>query len=213
MTKKRYNRKVLISCGSNKGGEFLTFQKSKIYSNDFVIYAFEPEERCFSYIEETQKIVPNITHIKKGVSTDNGTATFNVGGLTVSGSLRADKVWGLSGKTITIETLDFCEWLKENINKKDYVILTMDIEGSEYEVLNKMLVTNTIELVDKIYVEFHGDKLKEDTKNVETKIKEELKSRFGDNFFDRYVEGNPDMFHKAYPNLDKNMFNNIGTIE
>lgn len=213
MIKNTHNRKILISCGSNKGGEFLAFQKSKIYSSDFLIYAFEPEERCFSYIMETQKIVPNITHIKKGVSTENGTASFNIGNLTVSGTLREDKTWGLTGKTVTIETIDFCEWLNANINEDDYVILTMDIEGTEYDILPKMIETNTVRLINKMYVEFHGNKMKNDTDILETELKGKLSAIYGENFFDRFVEGDYNMFRKAYPNLDQNMFNNIGEIE
>lgn len=206
-------RKILVSCGSNKGGEFLAFQKSNIYSEDFEIYAFEPETRCFPYIEDVQTKVPNITHIKKGVSNSNGTATFNVGNLTVSGSLRDDKVWGLSGRKITIETVDFSEWLKENVAEDDYVIVTFDIEGSEYDVLEKLFEDGTITLINKIYVEFHGSKLHGDTRHREDGLKTKLQALFGSNFYDRFVEGDPEMFLRAHPDLDSNMFNNIGTID
>lgn len=206
-------RKILISCGSNKGGEFTTFKQSKIYSPDFLIYAFEPEPRCFPYIENVQKQIPNITHIKKAVSTTDGTATFNVGNLTVSGSLRDDKVWGLTGSTVTVETIDFSRWVSENITADDYVIVTFDIEGSEYDVLEKMISDKTIDLIDKIYVEFHGNKLHTDTQLRENVIKSKLSIEFGENFFARFVEGDMKMFVTAYPDLDPNMFNNIGNIE
>lgn len=206
-------RKILISCGSNKGGEFLAFQKSKIYSPDFLIYAFEPEPRCFPYIEAVQQLVPNITHIKKAVSTFDGVSRFNVGNLTVSGSLRDDKVWGLTGQTVIVETIDFSTWLKENVTEDDYVVVTFDIEGSEYDVIEKMIADDTIKLIDKIYVEFHGNKLHADTQLRESIIKLNLQSAFGKNFFNRYVEGDFDMFRRAHPELDPNMFNNIGMID
>lgn len=205
-------RKILISCGSNKGGEFTTFKESKIYSEDFQIYAFEPEPRCFPYIENVQTRIPNITHIKKAVSTSDGTATFNIGNLTVSGSLRDDKVWGLTGSTLTVETIDFSKWVSENITVDDYVIVTFDIEGSEYDVLEKMIADNTINLIDKMYVEFHGNKLHGDTKLREDVIKGNLSAVFGSNFFARFVEGDMNMFASAYPSLDPNMFNNIGAV-
>jgi FkbM family methyltransferase len=205
-------RKILISCGSNKGGEFTTFKQSNIYSPDFLIYAFEPEPRCFPFIENVQQQVPNITHIKKAVSTSDGTTTFNTGNLTVSGSLRDDKVWGLTGTTVEVEAVDFSKWVSENINADDYVIVTFDIEGSEYDVLEKMIKDNTIALIDKIYVEFHGDKLHSDTKMREDIIKNNLIAVFGNNFFARFVEGDMKMFSQAYPMLDPNMFNNIGNV-
>lgn len=206
-------RKVLISLGSNKGGEFLAFKKSSIYSDDFIIYAFEPEPRCFSYIEETQKTVPNITHIKKAVSTYDGTASFYVGKLTPSGTLREDKNWGLTGETVLVETIDFVRWFKENIREDDYVILTVDIEGAEYDVMEAMIKDGCVSRVNKMYLELHSQKLDKDEKVREHQIRETFTEMFGANYFERYVEGNPDLFTKAYPNLDPNMFNNIGTID
>lgn len=206
-------RKVLISCGSNKGGEFLAFKKSKIYSPDFIIYAFEPEQRCFEYIEDVQKQVPNITHIKKAVSTVDGVSTFNIGNLTVSGSLRNDKVWGLTGRNALVETVDFSNWLKDTISADDYVIVTFDIEGAEYDVIDKLIADNTIGLINKIYVEFHGNKLRADMRDRELAIKSMLRDTFGENFYDRFVEGDFASFAKAHPDLDRNMFNNIGTVD
>lgn len=206
-------RKILISLGSNKGGEFPTFKASKIYSSDFLIYAFEPEPRCFNKIASVAKIVPNITHIKKAVSTIDGTLSWNIGNLTVSGTLRDDKKWGMSGEKVLVETINLSRWFAENINPDDYVIMTVDIEGSEYDVLEQMISTGEIDKVNKIYVEFHNN-YKFD--NIEEKRDEEIRAtldaRFKENFFARYVEGNLKEFGKTYPDLDPNMFNNIGTI-
>jgi len=205
-------RKIYISLGSNKGSEFLALQKSKIYSKDFIIYAFEPEPRCFKHIEKVQKQVPNITHIKKCVATYNGSASFNTGNLTVSGTMRKDKNWGLTGEKQIIEAIDICEWLNNNINEDDYVIMTMDIEGSEYDILPHMLKNKCSNLINKMYVEFHGKKMKNDTRSLDQELKETMRKRWGDNFFDRYVEGNLNDFAKTYRDLDPNMFNNIGEL-
>tara|TARA_R100000951_G_scaffold115672_1_gene124534 strand:- start:8139 stop:8768 length:630 start_codon:yes stop_codon:yes gene_type:complete len=206
-------RKILISLGSNKGGEFPTFKASKIYSSDFLIYAFEPEPRCFNKIANVAKNVPNITHIKKAVSTVDGTLSWNVGNLTVSGTLRDDKKWGMSGEKVLVETINLSSWFAKNINPDDYVIMTVDIEGGEYDVLEQMISTGEIDKVNKIYVEFHNN-YKFD--NIEEKRDEEIRAtldtRFKENFFARYVEGNVKEFGKTYPDLDPNMFNNIGTI-
>jgi len=206
------SRKVYVSLGSNKGGEFLTLQKSKIYSEDFVIYAFEPEERCFKHIEKVQEQVPNITHIKACAGTYDGIVSFNVGKNTLSGSVRKDKKRGLTNDTIDMESIDICEWLNNNINEDDYVILTMDIEGSEYDILPIMLENKCSDLINKIYIEFHGEKMKEDVSKLEKSLKENLHEKWGTNFFDRYVEGNMELFGKTYKNLDSNMFNNIGDL-
>lgn len=208
------NRKILLSCGSNKGGEFLAWKESKVYDPEVLIYAFEPEPRCFPHLKNVMSQVPNITHIKKAISTEDGTQSWNVGKLTVSGTLREDKNWGLTGEKILIETIDFCKWLEENIEEDDYVMITLDIEGSEYEVLQKMFETGAMKYINKMYVEFHGNKMynKQTSENIEAELKEKLLKTFGEECYFRFVEGNFKMFKQAHPDLDPNMFNNIGTI-
>jgi len=206
------NRKIILSCGSNKGGEFDAWRESKIYDPEVLIYAFEPEPRCFPFIEAVQKITPNITHIKEAVSTIDGAEAWNVGNLTVSGTLRQDKNWGLTGEKVMVKTLDFSRWLKLNIKEDDYVFCTMDIEGSEYDVLNDLFATGSIDLINKLYVEFHDVKLNTNMQDEEKKLKKMITEKFGMNCFFRFVEGNFRLFKQAHPDLDENMYNNIGPL-
>lgn len=206
------NRKIILSCGSNKGGEFDAWRESKIYDPEVLIYAFEPEPRCFPFIEAVQKITPNITHIKEAVSTVDGVEAWNVGNLTVSGTLRQDKNWGLTGEKVMVKTLDFSRWLKLNIKEDDYVFCTMDIEGSEYDVLKDLFATGAIDLINKLYVEFHDVKLNTNMQDDEKKLKKMITEKFGMNCFFRFVEGNFRLFKQAHPDLDQNMYNNIGPL-
>ena len=134
--------------------------------------------------------------------------------MTVSGTLRDDKCWGLTGKKVLVETIDFCKWLEENIKEDDYVMVTLDIEGSEYEVLQKMFKTRAMKYISKMYVEFHGNKMnnKDTSENIEADLKKKLLKTFGDECYFRFVEGDSRLFSKAHPDLDPNMFNNIGTV-
>jgi len=206
------NRKIILSCGSNKGGEFDAWRESKIYDPEVLIYAFEPEPRCFPFIESVQKITPNITHIKEAVSTIDGVEAWNVGNLTVSGTLRQDKNWGLTGEKVMVKTLNFSRWLKLNIKEDDYVFCTMDIEGSEYDVLKDLFATGAIDLINKLYVEFHDVKLNTNMQDDEKKLKKMITEKFGMNCFFRFVEGNFRLFKQAHPDLDQNMYNNIGPL-
>jgi hypothetical protein len=51
----------------------------------------------------------------------------------------------------------------------------MDIEGSEYEVLHKMCDDETIKFIDKLYIEFHWEKI-----GLEKEDHDYLLSRLGD---------------------------------
>jgi len=75
---------------------------------------------------------------------------------------------------IEVDCIDLSKWITENFDKDDYIILKMDVEGAEYKVLEKMINENTINYVNKLYVEFHGMrvfKTKEDTKKLRTEIR------------------------------------------
>ncbi len=57
--------------------------------------------------------------------------------------------------SVTVESFDFSEWLKANFSEEDIVILSMDIEGAEYKVMQKMVEDKSTRIVDRLYVEVH----------------------------------------------------------
>ena len=76
---------------------------------------------------------------------------------------------------IEVETIDLGKWISNNFTENDYIILKMDVEGAEYEILNKMLNDGSIKYVDKLYIEFHGSrvfKTREDTKEIRKRLKD-----------------------------------------
>eukprot|EP00058_Branchiostoma_floridae_P003069 XP_002588557.1 hypothetical protein BRAFLDRAFT_79509 [Branchiostoma floridae] len=56
---------------------------------------------------------------------------------------------------IRVKTIDFSKWLRENIHEEDYVIFKLDVEGAEYDILQKMVDDGTFHLIDKFYGECH----------------------------------------------------------
>jgi FkbM family methyltransferase len=101
---------------------------------------------------------------KKAIWTENCTKTFHISpdARQASSSLFQDKLCRINGKlipfdanAIQVDCIDFSEWLKQNVSPRQHVTLKLDIEGAEYDVLWKLINDKTIELVDKLYVEFH----------------------------------------------------------
>jgi len=58
---------------------------------------------------------------------------------------------------VEVHSLDFAEWLRRNVRETDFVALKMDIEGSEHTVLKHMHETGTLQLVDELFLECHGN--------------------------------------------------------
>ena len=51
--------------------------------------------------------------------------------------------------------IDLGRYLVDDFSESDYVVLKLDIEGAEYEVLNRLIDTNALSRVRELYVEYH----------------------------------------------------------
>lgn len=55
-----------------------------------------------------------------------------------------------------VPCFDFSAWLRDTAGDGDRVIVKMDVEGAEYELLERMLEDGTDQLVSELIVEWHG---------------------------------------------------------
>ena len=60
---------------------------------------------------------------------------------------------------LQVESIDFSLWLKNSFKSEDEIILKMDIEGAEYDILNKMIKDETIKLIKKLFIEWRRKKV------------------------------------------------------
>jgi len=58
---------------------------------------------------------------------------------------------------VPTEAFDVAEWFKDNIKEDDFVALKVDIEGAEYQVLKRLILSGAINFVDWIAVEWHPE--------------------------------------------------------
>lgn len=61
-------------------------------------------------------------------------------------------------RCITVPCIDFSSWIRRNFSTSDQIIVKMDIEGAEYDVLEKMVAEDTIRDISVLYVEWHAHK-------------------------------------------------------
>ena len=45
--------------------------------------------------------------------------------------------------------------MKENFQISDNILLKLDVEGAEYEIIDKLIEDNTISLIKNIHIEWH----------------------------------------------------------
>ncbi|OWM67080.1 hypothetical protein CDL15_Pgr000532 [Punica granatum] len=60
-----------------------------------------------------------------------------------------------NGDVEKITAFDFAEWLKRTVSEKDFVVVKMDVEGTEFELIPRLFKTGAICLIDEIFLECH----------------------------------------------------------
>ncbi|KAI5015855.1 hypothetical protein ZWY2020_059394 [Hordeum vulgare] len=61
----------------------------------------------------------------------------------------------MSGEVRRVQAFDFPEWLKRTVSEQDYVVMKMDVEGTEFDLIPRRFDTGAICLVDEVFLECH----------------------------------------------------------
>lgn len=151
-------RKVFIDCGSHCGCSVRKFRKLHKDSDEYEIYSFECNKDLFKYFKDL-----GVTLITKAVWIENCVKKFYIGqdNQKRGSSLIQDKKTFIDEKIYReVLCIDFPQWIKDQFTKEDYVILKLNIEGAEYDILNKMVENGSIGVVKELFVDFHSNRMK-----------------------------------------------------
>lgn len=165
-------RYIYVIGGAHKGERINGFKKQDVYrSYLWEIYAIEANPYLIDKIPKaTDTIILN-----KAIWIKDDKIKFYFKPENDSlGSVYKEHNGMKYDKPIFVDSIDFSQWIKKNFSANDCIIVSLDIEGSEMDVLNKMIADNTIEYIHQLIVEFHpgtDGKTEADVKNLIEKIK------------------------------------------
>ncbi len=162
--------KVYIDLGAFKGK---SLEKAMFIYNDFDLYvAFEPLRKMYLKLKDRYKNNDKIKVVRSAASDrDRKNIEFYPSLIPSThirygqgSSLHINKKSGTLDQSNPqfIETIDFAKYIIDNFNKDDYIVLKIDIEGEEYNLLERMIETGAIFYIDKIYCEWHYKLFKKD---------------------------------------------------
>jgi len=171
-------RKVFIDCGANKGLAIDGFREVYDPDHEFEVFAFECFPECINILNEKYD---DVTVIEKAVYKEEGELTFNVGITTKSGTVRKDKQVNMTKNTVTVASVDLAQWILDNFSQEDEIVMTMDIEGAEYDILPRMIETGAVTLLNRFYIEWHDSKLAHVSQLESKKLEVDLQLTLGDN--------------------------------
>ena len=134
-----YNKYIFLDCGAHIGESIKHFLKSHIKNKDkYEIHSFEAHPKNFERLKNVYGKNKKIKLYNCAIwNEDNDKLpfyqkkNFNYNG---SSSLLKYKTTGGLDKDnpLYIKSIDFSKFIINNMNKDDYIILKMDIEGAEY---------------------------------------------------------------------------------
>jgi FkbM family methyltransferase len=190
-------KNVLLDLGTHYGQGLREFIERFGVNDTWSVFTFEANPVTFEiFRKEYHSLTPFVGATNAAVSDHFGTITLNIEtppneGDTGQGSsvIPLDN-WDPWGNTtlgthfktqVTVNCLDFSKFIADNFTKEDNIIVKMDIEGSEYDVLEKMIADGTIEYLNHISVEWHSRFFsnKEETELREKTVIDKLKTYDG----------------------------------
>lgn len=159
-----WNRNVFVDCGGNNGSSVRKFLTEFDAARRFHIYSFEPN----TLYEPNFAAFAQHKLIQAAVSDRDGTAEFYLDREDGDGStLFRDKLTKENGGFGTLDTanpdivktIDLSRWIRDELRSNDYVVLKLDVEGAEYDILEKMARDDTLGRVRHLFVEWHWHKI------------------------------------------------------
>lgn len=179
--------KYFLDCGSHHGEGLLTLIEKYNIDKDWTIFCFEPNTESFNRLINNNLDL-NITYLNKCVTDKNGFTLFHAETTTESYGGNDDVVastcidindWnpknnnnhgaGEFHNSYQVETVDFSEFIN-SLNDIEFLLVKLDIEGSEYNVLRHLINTDTIKKINDMYVEFHDWAMKSETPNTTNQL-------------------------------------------
>lgn len=162
-------KNVFLDLGTHYGQGLREFIQKYNMDESWVIHTFEANPNTYDifvsdHLHHTPWVIPHLNAVSDNndkilinIETPPGEPSSGMG----SSIITLDK-WNPSGchdwfkTTAEISCINLSEFIQENFLKDDFILIKMDIEGSEYSTLSKMIETNCIDYVNKIYVEWHN---------------------------------------------------------
>lgn len=157
-------RNVYIDLGANVGLTVVEYAKE---NPGCEIFAVEPNFNLLGELHKRSMAAGGIVHVIWGAAwIKDGKiqlfqSTSHVASTIVQGKVELEELgWPQIDyeKPEPVPCFDFSQWLLRNFFEDDEIVLKVDIEGAEYQVLTKMLIDGSIDLVTTLRCEWHKNR-------------------------------------------------------
>lgn len=152
-------RKLFIDCGGYDGCSVLKFL---LAFPEYDAVTFEPSPDLWRYYDD----LPT-TLVRKAAYVRDGYVSFRIDPVDGDGSTLVEgkkvdfheEIKNEDCPVIDVPCIDLSAYIARMAQSYDRIVLKLDVEGAEYEILEKMLADHTLADVDQLFCEFHYDKI------------------------------------------------------
>ena len=150
--------KYFIDCGAHCGESILTAKQR--FGYDVNVISFEPVPGLVKQLQEIHQDNPTIHIQNSAVWINDDVKKFHLSEEYTDGSSLLNSLNNLKDDHyLEIPCFDLSTWIADTFSEEDYLILKLDIEGAEYEVLNKLIDDGNISLINELWGEWHDMKI------------------------------------------------------
>lgn len=143
---------IFLDCGFYDGVALEMAIDQGMVTEDWTVYAFEPNKEL--PVEETMKRFPmKINWIPGAVWIHDGAVPFWISERENASFIEGTSYSGAPRNKIEVPCIDFSKFVSELPD--EYIACSMDIEGSEFAVLEKMIEDDTAYRLNFLDIEFH----------------------------------------------------------
>jgi FkbM family methyltransferase len=173
-------KKILLDCGAHLGKGLRRQVEINKIDSTWKVYAWEANPYTYQgFLENTRFHHLDVTTYHAAVSNENGSIKFNIQRSTdkagndarfgTGSSIVSLDEWRPAGKKpfveeVEVPKINLSEWIAQNLNEDDYIIVKMDIEGAEYDTLEKIIEDGRLKFIKKLYIEWHSTMFSEPEK-------------------------------------------------
>jgi len=140
-------KKIFISLGAYKGDSTDAFFDSKRIDKEYHLLLYEPNKQCPEILKTKY---PSAEIVNKAVSDKDGEAIF------YPDEQHGNIIYNETKQGYTVQTEDIDNILNR-LDGFDFCIMRIDVEGSEYNIVPKMLKHPNIKKINELYIEWHKD--------------------------------------------------------
>lgn len=149
--------KVLVDCGANTGDSLSSL--IKLFGPFDRIVCFEANPNLS--VTKPQDLESTFEVLRSAVWNSNTELRFFLGEHDNQSSLMENKSTGnfTRERSVTVTAVDFAEWIGANTFPDDDLTIKIDIEGAEFDVLERLASHPARKRVKRLLVEWHNNRL------------------------------------------------------